>query len=468
MSDMNKDTVDTETGTAVDTASSPVDETTSAAVDEAVNVDPPDTVTAVTEEHIEAESTPPVSDAVEPSSVSEEPTPITAPASETPAPEEPAPISTVSDENTTDAPERLSIFQRIHHVIKSALFAKICSISMFCMRLILPCLCLLQMVLWGFSVKNHYKEFWNAMALLDVVNIVVLSLMVIFVIALLAHVIRDIVRTLKRQEELQFQTASTYVAFYLFRMFAIKLFSGKTLLVAHFSFSPIITIVTILILLYAIVRLFSEDVRLRWCAVTFAAVAIILVSVMELCQIGNFASFTLGSTKVTLSDLNIVRYGQALASTAAPETSEDMMVFLSENLQISRKFDEMVLVVLLQFVAVFAANVLPFAALSLIGYLMFGLVSKNYVQYAKLYACRQVTIFMLISACASVAATVGMLFLFNGRGTGLTVHLNYQNMIFTVVSCVVLLVLLSIPWRVYNVIYKRRYASYQKSEGGGV
>ncbi len=462
MSDMNKETVDTATDTTVDTASSPVDEAATTVVDEAVNVDPPETDT------LASEVRPNVDPPQNAEAVVEEPQPIASPADETPAPEEPTPISAVSDENPAEASERLSIFQRIHHIIKSALFVKICSISMFCMKLILPCLCLLQMVLWGFSVKNHYKEFWNAMALLDVVNIVMLSMMLIFVIALLAHVIRDIVRTLKRQEELQFQTASTYVAFYLFRMFAIKLFDGKTLLVAHFSFSPIITIVTILILLYAIVRLFSEDVRLRWCAVTFAAVAIILVSVMELCQIGNFASFTLGSTKVTLSDLNIVRYGQALASTAAPETSEDMMVFLSENLQISRKFDEMILVVFLQFVAVFAANVLPFAALSLIGYLMFGLISKNYVQYAKLYACRQVTIFMLISACASVAATVGMLFLFNGRGTGLTVHLNYQNMIFTVVSCVVLLVLLSIPWRVYNVIYKRRYAFYQKSEGGGV
>ena len=128
--------------------------------------------------------------------------------------------------------------------------------------------------------------------------------------------------------------------------------------------------------------------------------------------------------------------------------------------------DEEILVIMSQFVPIMVSNVLPYVAISLLGYLMFGLVGRNYMQYYNLQTCKKISITMLVVTILSLAATIGLHFACKLTNAHLAVQLDYANIIVTVILCIVMIVVTSLPWKIYNIIYKHRYAAYQKSEGG--
>jgi len=190
-------------------------------------------------------------------------------------------------------------------------------------------------------------------------------------------------------------------------------------------------------------------------------------------DIGNFATYTIdGTTSFNLADLNVYKYMQSaigFGTTAEATSGIDSLFFEYGNvINFSGiDLDETIVVILLQFVPIMVANILPYAAISLLGYLIYGLVGRNYTQYYNLQSCKKISVTMLVVSVFSLAATIGLHFICKATNLcPLAVQVNYANAIVTILLCVVMIVVTSLPWKIYNVIYKHRYAAYQKSEGG--
>ena len=73
---------------------------------------------------------------------------------------------------------------------------------------------------------------------------------------------------------------------------------------------------------------------------------------------------------------------------------------------------------------------------------------------------------MLVAEILSLAATYGLQFACKSTDAPLAVQLNYTNIIVTTVLCIVMIVVTSLPWKIYNIIYRYRYTAYKKNEGG--
>lgn len=350
---------------------------------------------------------------------------------------------------------------------------KVCNIILLSLGIIITALCMVQMVFWGLSIKDTYLNYWETIKTLDFINIGVMVFMVLFVLVLLVNIIKGIVSLIKKGHETRFETVSTLFAFCIFSMFVTKLFDGYNLLISNFSFSPILKILIILTIVYAFVRLFVKDFAARICPLAFSCGAIVLAIVMFSQDIGNFATYTIdGATSFNLADLNIYKYMQSAIGfgTNAETTSGIDSLFFEYGNVINFSgidLDETIVVILLQFVPVMVANILPYAAISLLGYLIYGLVGRNYSQYYNLQSCKKISITMLVVSVFSLAATIGLHFICKATNLcPLAVQVNYANAIVTILLCVVMIVVTSLPWKIYNVIYKHRYAAYQKSEGG--
>ena len=131
------------------------------------------------------------------------------------------------------------------------------------------------------------------------------------------------------------------------------------------------------------------------------------------------------------------------------------------------ELDPALLMPILQFIPIAIANILPFAALSLIGYLLFGLASRNSLQYYHLQSCRTMASTMMGASVFSIVCLFAMQFLGDMIGANFSVSINYINLITTILLLVFILVLTSLPWTLYNATYEHRYSSYLKKQRGG-
>jgi hypothetical protein len=129
-------------------------------------------------------------------------------------------------------------------------------------------------------------------------------------------------------------------------------------------------------------------------------------------------------------------------------------------------FNQPILYVFLQLLPLIVSNVFPYIAISMLGYLMFCLVGRNYEQYLNIQICKRISITMLVLSFFSIAATVGLYYACDLSDTLLAVELNFTNMIVTVLLGIGMIVITSMPWKIYTVAYRRRYAAYQKGMGG--
>jgi hypothetical protein len=273
--------------------------------------------------------------------------------------------------------------------------------------------------------------------------------------------------------ELHFESVSSLFAFYIFSMFVTKLLGENVPIISDFKFSFVLNVLAILIIAYAFVRLFAKDFGGRIFSLVFGCIAIALCIVMYIQNCGNFASFTIEELpKFSLSDLNVYEYfrsatGKDAISADNTVTLETLFCSLRSVIAFNGvKFDPTIVVTLLQFVCIMVANVLPFVAISMIGYLMCCLVGRNYIQYRSLQTCKKISVMMLVASIFSIVSTVGLYFSCKAAEINITVRINYINMITTVAICIALIIVTSLPWNIYNMLYKHRYEAYRKSEGG--
>lgn len=347
--------------------------------------------------------------------------------------------------------------------------AKVCSIILIALGGIITAICLAQMVFWGLTVKNTYLSYWEAIKTFDYINLGIMAFMLLFIVVLLTNVIKGVGSLIRKGHEPRFESVSTLFAFFLFSLFVTKIFDDTTLLISNFQFMPLLKIIAYLLLGYVVVRLFVKDFKLRICPIAFSCVAIGIAIIMFTQNVGNFATYTIDGAKgFDLSDLSIYKYLHSISDSLSDVESVNYeYLFYEYGEYISgTDFGESLLIIPLQFIQIFVANILPYAALSLLGYLLYGLVGRNYLQYYSLQSCQKVSITMLIGSFISLATTIGFYFICRSSGTELNVQINYKNVIITFLLCIVMIVVTSLPWKIYNIIYKHHYAMYQKKERG--
>ena len=347
--------------------------------------------------------------------------------------------------------------------------AKVCSIILLCLGISITLLGVAQLVFWGLSIKDTYTEYWNAIKYLDVINIGIMVFMVLFILALLGNTLKSIISLIKKGHEPRFEIVSTLFAFCIFSMFVTKTFDDTKLLIGNLNFSPILKILLGLVIGYALIRLLVKDFGSRICPFAFSCGAIVLVIIICTQNIGNFATYTAGSFETSLKDLNAYNYLQTVFDLISGEgiTVESQFFRIGKTLNLSGVgVDETLILIFLQFIPVMVAHVLPFAAMSLLGYLMFGLTCRNYLQYYNLQVCKRVSVTMLVVSIFSLAATIGLHYICKTTEAYLTVEVNYVNAITTVLFSIVMIILTSLPWKFYKAVYRHRYATYQKNGGG--
>lgn len=377
------------------------------------------------------------------------------------------------DKTTEKKPKKKITVKDVFVFAQTYIFVpKVCSFILITLGIVLTLLCGFQMVEWGFSVKETYLEYWKAIKTLDYINIAVMVFMLLFVIVLAVSIVRSVISLIKKGHEANFEMISTMFAFYLFSLFVTKLFAGKVLLISNFKFSSVLESMTGLLIGYTLVRLFVRDFASRIVPFIFSCGAIVLAVMMFTQNIGQFAEYTIcGSLEFGLSDLNLYKY---ICSSFGITKNVNLLgeletMFLEYGANIDIKvvvIEEKMLIVFLQLIPIVVASILPYAALSLLGYLVYGLVGKNYMQYYSLQSCKKVSVTMLVASLFSIAATVGLMFLCKFTKSDLEVSIDYTNAITTVVLCIAMIVVTSLPWKMYSVVYKHRYSVHQKKEGG--
>ena len=330
----------------------------------------------------------------------------------------------------------------------------------------------MQMVFWGLNVKDTYSRYIGAFSAHDYINIFIMAFMALFVLILFINTIKSIVSLIKKEHEPCFEMVSTMFSFYLFATFVTELFGESGLLISNFKFAPTLGIMIGLVLIYAVIKLFVEDFASRIYPLSFICGAIVLSIVMFSQNVGDFAFYSIAGAPIfRLSDLNAFQYLRSVAeifsSDLAFPTLESAFLISGATIDFGNSdFDRASILIFLQFVPIVVSTLLSYVSISLFGYLMVGLVRKNYMQYHILQSCKKISISMLVVSIFSIAATVGLYFVCKATNSLLAVQFNYTNMVLTILLCVAMIVVTALPWTIYNRSYKRRYAAYKQSKGG--
>ena len=242
-----------------------------------------------------------------------------------------------------------------------------------------------------------------------------------------------------------------------------SLFPQKVNLVTDFDFTQLLLPFVVVMSVYSVIKLFESDFRNRWSGVLFSVLSTIIVFFLYKQDIGNLFSISIGDGEaLSVSNLNILTYVEAIFNKA-PDTTEALLVENAVYCELAQ------IIVPLQIIAVSVVNLLPFAVLSLLGYLFHGVAGKAYDQFYQLHACKKAVGTILTVSLFALAAGVALMFLGQiNEEIILTVTMNYTNSVLLVISLIVLLILLSVPWSIYKASYKHHYAVYEKSKGENV
>ncbi len=365
-----------------------------------------------------------------------------------------------------------SVWTKILAFIQTNIFTSMtCKISLLVLEALMLLLCGIQLVKWCLSIKDTYMNYWDAIRTFDIVNIVTMVLMLIFAITLFAKVIEGIVGMIKKGREASFASVATLFAFAIFSMFMTHLFDGKELLISSFAYAPMLKALAWIVGIYTVIRLLFKDFGARVWSVFFSIGGIILAIVMFMQNVGDFALITfetLGeSVSFSFSELNVIEFFKILffdGSLTDANGAELLLIaeFALSDLGIGEM--GLLLCTLMQIIAMVVADLLPYAALSLMGYFLYGLTCRNYVQYYQLRAAQKVATTMLVISVMSMASTIALSVLASRAG-GLTITVDYVRATLTIVLDVAMIVVTALPWKFYNITYNRHFAEYKKNGG---
>ncbi len=357
-------------------------------------------------------------------------------------------------------------FKEIWNGIKNnKIIGQVYHIVLLVLTLAAPLLCLLQIALWGLTVAGTYKAYLAVITGLDFIGITIMVLMLIFLITIAVTAVKNLLLPLQKRQEIHFESVASLFAFYCFTLLVCELFADRAFLVSDFSYGPLATVIAVLVLVYALLRLFSRDFGSRIAGIAISCVSVAVLLALYFASAGSFITVSgLSADAINPADLNLVRYITSFSSSD-PQSQEYLFAMgtLTGNGEVADAKGFMIL--LLQFVLIFAANILPLAAFSFVGYMIYGLVSKNYVQFYKLKACNRAAISMLIVSVLALAAAIAAVFFCSNETLGVQVNLQYENIAITLALHILLLVITPIPYKIYMAIHKRHRAFYTKLEG---
>ncbi len=403
--------------------------------------------------------------------------PIAQTAPEAPKPEKPAKAPKTPKAPKEPKPEKPAK----PPVDYKALAMKISRITFLVLGIALLGLCVLQLVQWGFGVLTHldsFKAVFQDLKHLDYINLGVMVFMLLFVVLMVLNLVKGTASLIKKGHEVRFEAVSTLIAFCVFAMFVQKFFAGTELVIEHFGFGLLLLVILGVVLVYSFLRLIARDFGARIWGVVFSSLSIVAAIVLYTQNAGSFATvhFSNGFGEMEMTDFSgwefakvmlkaLENPGQSVMGGAEAQLINFGLPIMLEGLDLDLSFA----VILLQMEVLLMAHLLPFAALSLLGYLVYGIAGKDYIQFYNLYSCKKVAITMLVFSILSVAGTVGLSFLFeNVQLVGQTIHyeIDYLNCGLTVGLCIVLVIFTSMPWKIYNSSLNRRFNAFKNRQKG--
>jgi len=320
----------------------------------------------------------------------------------------------------------------------------------------LPLLCLLQLVLWGLKLPGRFTLYFDALHSLDPVAIAIVALEVFFIITLLAQAIYGLVTLARRGHRVHLGTVTTLYAFFVVMLALAHLFPTYAALLEIFTFRPILPATVAITVLFALLRLADGDRSLRWCSMLFSLLALAAVLVLFWQGAGNFAAVVLpGMDPIPFGSLDLGTYvGGLFQEEVAPWS---IFYGMTENMDLEPLLRG------LQAVCVFVTNLLPYAALSLVGYLIHGMAGDSYEQHLNLRVALKVTVTLIVASALSLsAATAQLVLAVLLNDVGYTVKLFPTDIVVTLALLILLAVLTAMPFRVYRMVYNRRFAAYRK------
>ncbi len=329
--------------------------------------------------------------------------------------------------------------------------------------------CAAQVCIWLSTVSDVFYSIQDAVEEQNYMSICMTALTFLFVLVLLVQIIKAIASLVKKPHTIGFEQITTVFAFFVFFLFAEKALGTEDIAVLDWSFFPLLSILLGLAGAYALVRLVQKDFDERVWGFVFAGVAMFVAVIMFMKGVGNVATIELASDSFAVSEFSLHGYLEAVVSFVEGKLAlpTDEALFLELGMDV-RGFNSetYIWVILLQFIPIVVANLLPFAALSLVGYLIICLMEKDYVQFYSLHHCRKAVVAMLTSSLISLVATILLSIIYGvDSAVSVVVEVDYIGLAWTILSCIIMIVLTSIPWKMYKIAYNRQYQECKKDAG---
>jgi len=397
------------------------------------------------------------------------------PVAEEPVAEEPAAEQTVPAEDAAATEEAQPAVKKdvmasvIQFVKKAAVYAqknifttRVCNITLICLAALMMLLCLLQLVVWGANFGNVYPYFVEAVVNVSYWSFAEMLILLIFLITLLSNIIQGIVSLVRKGHVANFSAVATLLAFYAVSMATADLFEEVSLLEC-FPVVPLLNFILIALIVYSVIKMFEVDVRNRWSSVLFSVLALVVILIVNDYTLLNFFSVSVGDgAAIPIRSYNVVEYIRAMGS-------EPLYTVEAQLLEAARETTMSDIIVPLQLVAILVTNLMPYALISLLPYLVHGVVGKAYDQYYQLRACKKACVTLLIAFLLPVVAGVVLMVMGDMfGGVDFAVTLDYTNIAIVLVAVIGVMILVSLPWTLYKAAYKHHYTVYQKSKGENV
>lgn len=288
-------------------------------------------------------------------------------------------------------------------------------------------------------------------------------LVIIFCFALLIKSIKSIVSIIKKGNHVRMDTIVTIFSYSLVSGFCMRMFGVEGKVFSGLSFN-LLDALLILALIYSVFYFFKVNSKNRTWACIFCGLSFIVITLMSKFDIANFANFIhVGSRSNSISDYNAYNFLRALNNDVV--SYNEYAFFIAGPASSSGISNEGIFLALfMELAMILISNIMPILALSLVGYLIYCITEENYIQYFNLENARKISVYMLVFSIINLVLTIAMMLWCEKAGCLVRIEIDYVNVVITLFLEITLIVFLAMPWKIYNITYKKLYEQYKQSE----
>lgn len=283
--------------------------------------------------------------------------------------------------------------------------ASIVLASVFCL------LGAIQVCLFGYGIYNNINYILEIVKQKDIYALLCLAIAVIFILVLIIQITMSILALINKKRKFNLAVLSTLFGTYLACVFFKAELQSEIMIKLGFT-TTLLNIGGVVAILFAIICFIGKNVKERLVPIITGLVCCVLGCLVYALEMSNFIAFQVDGVEIAIGNINVYEYITSLINYVQGREItnfgyETMLILACDkSLILFEMVDCSFLLHTLNVIIVLFAKLIPYLAMSILGYYFIVVSTKESRQMKTLKSMGSVGKFLLASICLVLVSAI--------------------------------------------------------------